>query len=101
MQKIEKAYTPEQLEVLRNLYLAVDGEVRPLVEGNKPTKDNLKIIDFKQGMRMAYDFSWDGDECFCYRCSEDGEFGYLCRECMPEEVAEILDAMIEEKEATN
>lgn len=98
MNKIENVLTSEQADALRNLYLAIDGELYPFVEGNHPTKDNLKIIDFRQGMKIAYDFSWDGDEYFLYRCSEDSELAYLCRECMPKEVAEILDEMIEETE---
>ncbi|MCI8352412.1 MAG: hypothetical protein HFJ58_02145 [Clostridia bacterium] len=98
MNEIKGIFTPEQEDALRNLYLAVDGELHPLVEGNHPTKDNVTIIDLRQGMKIAYDFSWDGDDYFLYHCGEVGECGYLCRESMPKEVAEILDAMIEETE---
>lgn len=66
---------------------------------NSPTREKLRIAVAKYGIILtADDFGRNEDEDFTYH-NEWNNKCIIYRECIPEEVVEILDAVIDEKEA--
>lgn len=102
MKTFEEAYTPEQLEALRTTYYIDEEELYgPDLSGGTITRDNLKIVDVKAEVVLtAEDFNKDdNDDDYTYIYDKDGNWDCLARREVPDEVAEILDAVIDEKKS--
>lgn len=100
MLQYEKAFTPEVLEVLQNMYFIESNGMYPFSKGNNPTRDKLKIVDLSsEKVYTADDFWKDEDGDFRYFTnSEEDTTDYLIPICIPDEVEDILNMVIDEKE---
>jgi len=100
MQKLTELLTTEQQEILKNVYIISNDVIIPLVDGNEPTRDTLKVIvgDTETGVVVleAKDFEfWDEDEDdhdFRYYLGEVDY--YVSRDETPMEVVNVLDDII-------
>lgn len=94
MKEITDVLTPEQQEVLRNIYYVSNNGICPFVADNAPTADTLKVLVGRNGsdgavVCTAEDFLVDNDGDFHTKGNE--VFPFIMREDVPEEVIQILD----------
>lgn len=100
MKKITEAFTPEQQELLKNVYIIINSSAMvPLVEGNEPTRENLQVIakgfeDKEAVVLKAEDFQYYSEDEHDFKYYTGDFEDYVFRTCVPEEVATILDAVI-------
>lgn len=94
MEKLTDALTTELREQLKDVYVIVCDSMVAVIPDNEPTADTLKIVDLDWKLSLtAEDFQKDG-EYFTY-ADDEGFISYLDEDNMPEEVAKILNAVIE------
>lgn len=95
MKKITEAFTLAQQKILKNVYIISNHKMLPLIDGNKPTRENLKVIVYNEEKKQlevleAHDFEYYSAEDSANNIND-----YV--EDVPEEVAAILECVIKEK----
>lgn len=104
MQTIEKEFTPEQLELLRDLYfIDEEGIVYAVVPEDMLKNHSPKIIDKRYNVVLTpEDFSYAETRSkylpdFYYKYDKNGNKEWLWRHNVPEELVEILDSNIKKR----